>query len=192
MGEPQGRIEVIAGCMFSGKTEELIRRLRRATLAKQKVLVFKPAIDNRYAPEKIASHAGVTFDAIPIDHPEEMLAQLQDADVIGLDEGQFFPPEIVETVQAVARGGKRVVIVGLDMDYQGVPFGSMPQLLAIAERIDKLTAVCMVCGTDATRSQRIAASDSQVLVGGDDVYEARCRQHWSPTPVFSRMEDPES
>ena len=195
MSESLGQVEAIAGCMFSGKTEELIRRLRRAIIGNQNVVAFKPAIDNRFAPERLASHAGLTLEAFPVSGPQEIFDRSKDADVVGIDELQFFDETVVEVAQALANNGKRVICAMLDMDYRGVPFGPVPNLLAVAERVDKLTAVCMTCGSHATRSQRIAASDDQVLVGGEGVYQARCRKHWSPQPVFSadhhmdRLED---
>jgi thymidine kinase len=182
-----GRIEVIAGCMFSGKAEELIRRLRRAMIAKQKVVVFKPVIDNRYEVEKIASHDGVMLEALPVGGPKPVFSGAQHADVVGIDEAQFFRQDIVDVAKMLASQGRRVVIAGLDLDYQGMPFGPMPMLLAVAERVDKLTAICTVCGQEAPRSQRIAASGEQVLVGGDDAYEARCREHWSPEPQLQTV-----
>jgi thymidine kinase len=190
-----GWVEVIAGCMFSGKTEELIRRLNRAIIAKQSVVVFKPIIDDRYAKEEVASHGGVTIEAIPVSDPQEIYDRCKEADVVGVDEVQFFDESVVEVVQALANEGKRVICAMLDMDYRGVPFGAVPGLMATAEEVDKVHAVCVCCGGPATRSQRIVDSSDQVLVGGADAYEARCRRHWSPNPVFSaarkmdRLED---
>lgn len=185
MSDTPGHVEAIAGCMFSGKTEELIRRLNRAIIGRQKVVAFKPIIDNRFAPEKIASHAGLTLEAIPVNSSHEIYDLAKDADVVGIDEVQFFDADVIEVIQALANDGKRIICAMLDMDYRGVPFGPVPVLLAVSEKVDKLHAVCVTCGTAATRSQRIAASDEQVLVGGEGVYQARCRQHWSPQPVFS-------
>lgn len=193
--EPMGCVEVIAGSMFSGKTEELIRRLRRAIIGRQLVVAFKPVIDDRYHAEDLMTHDGLTLTARPVKDVAEIARLGSDADVVGLDEAQFFEDDIVDVVQGLAKAGKRVIIAGLDMDFRGVPFGAMPQLLAVAERLDKLQAVCTVCGGSATRSQRVVASHEKVVVGGTAVYEARCRKHWNPRPVFStdrRMEERES
>jgi thymidine kinase len=170
--------------MFSGKTEELIRRLRRAVIARQKVQVFKPAIDNRYAVEKVKSHAGVDFEAFPITRAAEILQNLEpDTTVIGVDEAQFLDEEIVPIARSLADKGLRVIVAGLDQDFRGEPFGSMPLLLAFAERVDKLQAICMVCGEPATRTQRLVNGrpahyhEPIVVVGASEMYEARCRQH---------------
>jgi thymidine kinase len=180
-----GWVEIVTGGMFSGKTEELIRRLRRAMIARQRVASFKPIIDDRYSAEDIVSHGGVTLTSRPISDPKDILGLVDGVEVVGFDEAQFFSDEIVDVVQEVARGGRRVIIAGLDMDYRGVPFGPVPNLLAVAERVDKLHAVCTICGSAATRSQRIVDSEDQVVVGGVSVYEARCRTHWKPQPTFS-------
>lgn len=179
-----GTVEVICGSMFSGKTEELIRRLRRATIARQKVQVFKPAIDNRYNSEKVASHAGSAFDALPIQKSRDILANLDpDTTVVGVDEAQFFDGEIVDVVQQLAARNIRVIVAGLDLDFRGEPFGSMPLLMAVAERVDKLQAICVVCGEAACRTQRLVNGkpahyhDPVVIVGAAEMYEARCRQH---------------
>ncbi len=184
MKHTTGSIEVVCGSMFSGKTEELIRRLRRATIARQKVQVFKPAIDNRYVVEKVKSHAGMDIDARPITQSAEILRSLDpDTTVVGVDEAQFLDPEIVPIVRALADRGVRVIIAGLDQDFSGEPFGSMPMLMAFAERVDKLQAICMVCGEPATRTQRLVNGkparydDPVVIVGAAEMYEARCRQH---------------
>ncbi len=179
-----GSIEVICGSMFSGKTEELIRRLRRAQIARQKIQVFKPAIDLRYTDKAIASHNGLQENAIPVNDSAELLAHLDaTADVIAIDEVQFFDTAIVGVCNTLADQGKRVICAGLDMDFRGVPFGPIPQLLAIAERVEKLQAICVVCGAAASRTQRLIAGqpaysdDPVVLVGASEVYEARCRAH---------------
>lgn len=179
-----GWIEVVCGSMFSGKTEELIRRLRRAQIARQKIQVFKPAIDLRYTDKAIASHNGLQENAIPVNNSEELRARLDPAvDVVAIDEVQFFDMAIVDVCNDLANQGKRVICAGLDMDFRGVPFGPIPQLLAIAERVDKLQAICVVCGADASRTQRLIAGepayfdDPIVLVGASEVYEARCRTH---------------
>lgn len=178
-----GWIEVICGSMFSGKSEELIRRVKRAKIAKQKVQVFKPSIDKRYSVTEIASHSGLVVEAVLADHPQEILDKVTpETDVVAIDEVQFFPPEIVDVCHALADNGKRVIIAGLDQDFKGKPFGPVPNLLAVAEKIDKLQAICVVCGKTASRSQRIidgepAAYDSPtVLVGATEKYEARCRK----------------
>lgn len=179
-----GWIEVICGSMFSGKTEELIRRLRRAQIARQEIQVFKPAIDLRYSDKAIASHNGLQEHAIPVNSSEDIRRQLApNSDVIAIDEVQFFDQDIVDLCNALADQGKRVICAGLDMDFRGVPFGPIPQLLAVAERVDKLRAICVVCGTEASRTQRLIAGkpayydDPIVLVGAAEVYEARCRAH---------------
>lgn len=178
-----GWVEVICGCMFSGKTEELIRRMTRAQIARQKLQVFKPAIDNRYGESVVASHNSNSFESLPVQHSQDILAHLDDATrVVGIDEAQFFDGAIVEVVERMARRGIRVVVAGLDMDYMARPFGPMPQLLAIAEQVTKLSAICVVCGSPASRSQRISAAEETVLVGAHDSYEARCRAHHHPEP----------
>ena len=176
-----GWIEVIAGSMFSGKSEELIRRLNRARIARQKVQVFKPAIDARYSIEEIASHSGQKHDSIPVSTTAEMLSQIhEDTQVIGIDEGQFFDAAIVDAVNDLARRGKRVIVAGLDQDYTGKPFDPMPQLLSIAEFITKTHAICVRCGATANYSQRTVESEARVEVGASDKYEARCRQCFVP------------
>jgi thymidine kinase len=176
-----GWIEVIVGSMFSGKSEELIRRLRRAQIARQKVQVFKPKIDDRYSIEQIASHSGMTHLSKPVMTAAEMLAQIEDdTEVIGIDEGQFFDMEIVEAVNNLASAGKRIIIAGLDQDYMGRPFEPMPQLLSIAEFITKTHAICVKCGSTANYSQRTSESKERVEVGAADKYEARCRKCFVP------------
>ncbi len=184
MPPAHGTIEVITGSMFSGKTDELIRRLIRARIARQKVQVFKPAIDVRYAVEKVTSHNGSHFEATPIVAASEILQHLQpDTTVIGIDEAQFFDAEIVTVVEMLADRGLRVIIAGLDMDFRGEPFGPMPLLMAKAERVDKLQAICMVCGEPASRTQRLVNGqpahydDPVVIVGASELYEPRCRLH---------------
>lgn len=179
-----GWIEVICGSMFSGKTEELIRRLRRAQIARQRVQVFKPMIDVRYAEEAIASHNGLQLQAIPVEDCTELRARVDpQADVVAIDEVQFFDDTVVDLCQELADSGKRVICAGLDMDFRGEPFGPMPQLLAVAELVDKLRAICVVCGQPASRTQRLIEGspafydDPVVLVGASEVYEARCRRH---------------
>lgn len=176
-----GWIEVIAGCMFSGKTEELIRRLRRSQIAKQNVKIFKPKIDSRYSKEAIVSHSEQFLPSILIEDASEILNHASDAQVIGIDEAQFFSNNIVEISNKLADEGKRVIIAGLDQDYRGIPFEPMPQLLAIAEYITKSLAICVVCGNPADKTQRKAAMPERVVVGASDLYEARCRKcHYIP------------
>lgn len=175
-----GWVEVVTGCMFSGKTEELIRRLNRASYATQRVMVFKPAIDVRYAEEDIVSHSSYRFSCIPVSNATEMLKRVGDAQVVGVDEAQFFEEDLVSVVDQLANQGRRVVVAGLDQDYRGKPFGPMPGLMAISEYVTKTLAVCMVCGSPANRSQRLVHRNQQVLLGAEDSYEARCRLHWEP------------
>lgn len=179
-----GSIEVITGSMFSGKTDELIRRLRRATIARQKVQVFKPAIDIRYADKKVTSHAGGDYDAIPLQNSSEIYPLLEaDTTVVAIDEAQFFDKGLTQVVQDLADRGLRVIVAGLDTDFRGEPFGPMPVLMAQAERVDKFNAICMVCGEPATRTQRLVNgqpanyNDPVVIVGASEMYEARCRTH---------------
>lgn len=177
-----GQVEVICGSMFSGKTEELIRRVRRAQIARQKVQVFKPSIDNRYGTEQVSSHNGMHWDAIPVDRAERILELVDDdTDVVAIDEGQFFNWEIAHVCEVLAGQGVRVIVAGLDMDFRGEPFGPMPLLMAQAERVDKLQAICVRCGRPASRTQRLingrpaSVDDPVILVGASEVYEARCR-----------------
>lgn len=179
-----GSLEVITGSMFCGKTDELIRRLRRATIARQKVQVFKPAIDDRYAERRVTSHAGSDYEAMPIKEGDEILRSLEaDTTVVAIDEAQFFDDRIIPIVNKLAEQGLRVIIAGLDTDFRGEPFGPMPVLMAIAERVDKLHAICMVCGEAASRTQRLVNGkparydDPVVIVGAAELYEARCRKH---------------
>jgi thymidine kinase len=176
-----GWVEVIAGSMFSGKSEELIRRLNRARIARQKVQVFKPRIDDRYSVEEIASHSGMTHISKPVMTAAELLAQIDDdTEVIGIDEGQFFDMEVIDAVNELAAMGKRVIIAGLDQDYMGKPFEPMPQLLSIAEYITKTHAICVKCGQTANYSQRTFESEERVEVGAAGKYEARCRACFIP------------
>ena len=179
----EGWVEIIVGSMFSGKSEELIRRLRRAQIARQKVQVFKPKIDDRYSIEQIASHSGMTHVSKPVMTAKELLDQIEaDTEVVGIDEGQFFDMAIVETVNDLANSGKRVIVAGLDQDYLGRPFEPMPQLLSIAEFITKTHAICVKCGSTANYSQRTSQSSERVEVGASDKYEARCRRCFVPQP----------
>ena len=178
-----GWLEVISGVMFSGKSEELIRRIRRAIIAKKKIQVFKSHLDERYAGlYHVSSHDGRTVEAIPVDSPEQIARKLEpDTPVVAIDEAQFLPAGIVELATALATSGRRVIVAGADTDFRGEPFGCMPQLLAIAEVVDKLHAICVVCGNPASRNQRLiggkpARYDSPtIMVGSTEAYEARCR-----------------
>jgi thymidine kinase len=178
LGFPRGGcIEVVCGSMFSGKTEELLRRIKRARLARQHVVLFKPRIDNRYDEVKIVTHEGVNADAVPVASANELGALVPSGThVVGIDEVQFFSDEIVPAVERLANAGARVIVAGLDQDYRGVPFGPVPKLMAVAEYVTKLHAVCAQCGAPASRSQRIAATEGQLFVGGAAAYEARCRR----------------
>lgn len=177
-----GKIELICGSMFSGKTEELIRRVRRAVIAKQKVQVFKPVIDNRYHASRVQSHNGSDFEARPVDSAESIITNLDpDTTVVAIDEVQFFDPTITAVCERLADSGKRVICAGLDMDFRGEPFGPIPDLMAHAEHVHKLHAICVVCSEDASRTQRLingnpaAYDDPIIMVGAAEVYEARCR-----------------
>ncbi len=186
-----GHVEVVCGPMFSGKTEELIRRMKRAEIARQRYQVFKPIIDDRYGKEFVASHNSNRMDAIPVAHSQQILELLEDTTrIVGIDEAQFFDNGLVEVVERLANRGLRVVCAGLDMDYRGKPFGPMADLMAIAEDVKKLPAICVVCGSPATRSQRVSASNEQVLVGAHDSYEARCRAHHRTVAEDRRMQTP--
>jgi thymidine kinase len=166
--------------MFSGKTEELIRRARRAEIAKQKVAIFKPCIDNRYSSEHIVSHSEQTLVSQVVDDALEILERSKDAQVVGIDEGQFFKSNLVDVCEQLANQGKRVIVAGLDQDYRGKPFEPMPQILAVAEYITKTLAICVVCGSPADRTQRKTQQSDRVLVGAKDIYEARCRHCFEP------------
>jgi len=171
-----GWIEVIVGSMYSGKTEELIRRLRRAQIARQKVEIFKPAIDDRYAQDQIVSHSELRIPSRSVRTAKEVLDHAHEAQVIGIDEGQFLGRDLVAVCERLARNGKRVIVAGLDQDYAGRPFEPMPELLAVAEYITKTLAICMVCGAPANRTYRKVKRPGRVVVGGADLYEARCRR----------------
>jgi thymidine kinase len=178
-----GWIEVVCGSMFCGKTEELIRRVRRAQIARQKVQVFKPAIDTRYAQREVTSHNGMQIEAVPVEDIAALRSLIDaDTNVVALDEAQFFEGDVISLCEELASQGKRVIVAGLDMDFRGEPFGPMPILMARAERVDKLQAICVVCGEAASRTQRLidgqpaAYDDPVILVGASEVYEARCRR----------------
>ena len=174
-GERRGWIEVICGSMFSGKTEELIRRLKRVKYANLSAEIFKPAIDTRYDEVKIVSHDTNFIMSTPVDNAQSILLLTQDVDVVGIDEAQFFDAEIADVCEKLALKGMRVIVAGLDMDYLGKPFGQMPNLLSIADYITKLHAICMVCGNIANVSYRKTSQEGQVLLGEKDIYEPRCR-----------------
>ncbi len=177
----EGWIEVVVGSMFSGKSEELIRRLRRAQIAKQRVQIFKPAIDNRYSDGHIVSHSDMRIPSVNVESARELLTRVDpDTEVVGVDEGQFFDAELPAVCNALADQGKRVIVAGLDQDYLGKPFDPMPQMLAIAEYITKTLAVCMVCGGPANHTQRLVVSEDRVLLGAQGTYEARCRRCFDP------------
>lgn len=176
-----GRIEVICGPMFSGKSEELIRRLRRAIIARQRVEVFKPGIDTRYADDEVVSHSDNRLSATPVANARQLLdTVLLRTEVVGIDEAQFFDEDLVEVCDTLANRGCRVIIAGLDLDSRGRPFHPMPALLAIAEVVTKSQAVCMVCGAAASFSQRLTGGGDQVELGSSESYEARCRRHFEP------------
>ncbi|MEW5961360.1 MAG: thymidine kinase [Chloroflexota bacterium] len=179
-----GWIELICGSMFSGKTEELIRRVKRAQIARQKVQVFKPALDNRYYAARVSSHSGAQYEATVVNDASDIVALIEkDTEVIAIDEVQFFDWTIAEHCERLANEGYRVILAGLDMDFRGEPFGPMPLLMAQAEAVDKLQAICMVCGAPASRTQRLIDGrpanydDPVIMVGASEVYEARCRRH---------------
>jgi thymidine kinase len=184
MKHHSGRVEVICGSMFSGKTEELIRRVRRAIIAHQKIQVFKPVIDDRYGVEQVSSHNGQNVEAVPVAKAHDILTLLElTTTVVAVDEVQFFDAEIIEIAQQLAGQGIRVILAGLDMDFRGEPFGPIPQLLSVAEDVTKLHAICVVCGEDATRTQRLVNGsparydDPIIMIGAQERYEARCRDH---------------
>ena len=174
-GEKLGWIEVICGSMFSGKTEELIRRMKRAKIAHLKTEIFKPAVDNRYDEMNVVSHDENAIVSVPVQHSQNILLLAHEADVIGIDEAQFFDNGIVSVCEQLALGGKRIIAAGLDMDYLGKPFGPVPQLLAVADYITKLHAICVHCGNIASMSYRKTKQSGQVVIGELDIYEPRCR-----------------
>ena len=179
-----GWIEVVCGSMFSGKTEELIRRIKRAVYGKQTVQVFKPKLDTRYDETQVVSHSQLKVTSTPIERAEEIFYHLSpETQVVGIDEVQFFGHEVVQVCEALANKGLRVICAGLDQDFQGRPFEPMPQLLAIAEYVTKQLAICVVCGNPANRSQRIASNGERVMVGAAEAYEARCRKCHQPEPA---------
>lgn len=177
-----GWIEVIVGCMFSGKSEEMIRRVKRAMIANQKAIVFKPEIDKRYSEDKIVSHNGIKLKAISVKDPNEIYSKSQNFDVIAIDEAQFFDQKLIEVVEKLAEENKRIIIAGLDQDFRGEPFSIMPHLMAIADSVDKLHAICVVCGAVATKSQRLIEGkpapyeSPTIIVGAMETYQPRCRK----------------
>ena len=178
-----GWLEIITGPMYCGKSEELIRRIKRVKIAQKNIKVFKPLIDNRYSNDNVVSHSGKSVEAVPVDHPEEIFDKINEKiDVIAIDEIQFFHPDIVNICEELANDGMRVILAGLDRDFRGEPFDPVPELMARAEYIDKLHAICVGCGEPATRTQRLidgepaSYDDEVILVGADEVYEARCRK----------------
>jgi thymidine kinase len=176
-----GWVEVITGSMFSGKSEELIRRIRRAQIARQRVQIFKPRVDDRYAGDHIVSHSDMKMPSLVVASAREVLDQVEDrTEVVGIDEGQFFDPGIVQVINTLADRGVRVIVAGLDQDFTGRPFEPMPQILAVAEYVDKALAICMQCGAPANRTQRLTGSTDRVVVGGAQDYEARCRRCFQP------------
>ncbi len=175
-----GWIEVVVGSMFSGKTEELIRRCRLAQIAKRKVMIFKPAMDNRFATTEIVSRADVRLPCRSVNSSQDILEIAEDATVVGIDEAQFFDRGLVKVCEHLANRGKRVIVAGLDQDFRGEPFTLVARMMAVAEYVKKVLAICVVCGNPANRSQRIVASTSRIVVGDTDVYEARCRKCFVP------------
>ncbi len=177
-----GWIEIVCGSMFSGKTEELLRRMKRARLARQGAVLFKPRVDNRYDEVKVVSHEGLNAEAVPVASAQELLSRVPPAViVVGIDEVQFFDDGIVEVAESLASRGVRVIAAGLDQDWRGKPFGPIPALMSVAEYVTKLHAVCARCGGAATRSQRLVAAEGQLFVGGSAEYEARCRACFVPS-----------
>jgi thymidine kinase len=183
-----GWIEVIAGCMFSGKTEELLRRVERARIARQRVLVVKPRLDVRYGLDEVVTHGRQRIPCVPVDRAADILAHVAEIDVLGIDEAQFFDGELPGIAERLADDGLRVIVAGLDLDSRGRPFEPMPELMAQAEYVDKLLAVCTTCGAPASRSQRLVHRDTRVLLGATEAYEARCRRHWEPDRFDAEQE----
>lgn len=170
-----GWLEIIVGSMFSGKTEELLRRIRRAEIARQRTVIFKPLIDNRFSDTDVVSHSKMSSPSIVIEDPGEILTYCKEYDVIGIDEGQFFSDKLIEVCDRLANQGKRIIVAGLDMDYQKQPFGPIPALMALAEYVTKTHAICVICGKPANHSYRKVKKVSQIMVGGEAEYEPRCR-----------------
>ncbi|MEE9166663.1 MAG: thymidine kinase [Candidatus Neomarinimicrobiota bacterium] len=179
-----GWIEVICGSMFSGKTEELIRRLRRAQIARQQVSIFKPKIDSRFSSDYIVSHSKLKMESQLVENSSKILEKAEDSQVVGIDEAQFFEPALVEVCRELASQEKRVIVAGLDKDFRGEPFGSIPTLLSEAEYITKTLAICVICGNPANYTQRLSQDVDQIIIGEMDIYEARCRSCFEP-PAMS-------
>lgn len=186
-GSKAGWIEVICGSMFSGKTEELLRRLNRALIARQKVEIFKPAVDTRYHEYDVVSHNANSIRSTPVQFSEDILLLAGNCDVVGIDEAQFFDEDLVDACTKLANGGKRVIVAGLDMDFSGKPFGPMPQLLAVAEYVTKVHAICVKCGDIAHYSYRLVADQKTVMLGEKDTYEARCRRCFLKGPQAEQI-----
>lgn len=180
MPKDTGWLEVITGSMFSGKTEELLRRIRRSVIAKQPTILFKPKLDTRYSTDHVVSHDQIRFPSVAIKDPFEMLELSKDKWVVGIDEAQFFSSALVDVVNELALSGKRVIVAGLDQDYRAEPFHPMPELMAMAEYVTKHLAICSRCGNPATRNQRLVSTGGQVLLGSLEAYEARCRKCFEP------------
>ncbi|MDF1549367.1 MAG: thymidine kinase [Bacteroidales bacterium] len=183
-----GWIEVVTGSMFSGKTEELIRRIRRAEIAQQKIAIFKPKIDKRYSEKDVVSHDSKTIPSIPVTEAKEILEHIKDIEVIGIDEAQFFENDLPEICNYLANNGKRVIIAALDMDFTGKPFGPVPQLLAIAEYVTKVHAICMKCGNLAHYSHRLSDVQKLVILGEKDIYEPLCRECYKKSKLDKKKE----
>ncbi|MBU0529395.1 thymidine kinase [bacterium] len=175
-----GWIEVICGSMFSGKTEELMRRIRRAQIAKLETKIFKPKVDDRFSPNHVVSHNQIKMDSQIVETSDEILTNSQKAQVVAIDEAQFFDDDIVKICKILAKQKKRVIVAGLDTDYRGEPFGPMPHLMCEADYVDKLRAICVVCGNPATYTQRTSKDRQRVIIGETDIYEARCRSCYKP------------
>jgi len=191
LGRRSGTVEVITGSMFSGKTEQQIRRVKRAHFARQRVQAFKPRIDDRYDPERIVSHGAVAVDAVAVATSDSLLERVhEETQVVAVDEAQFFDRGIVEACEQLANQGIRVIVAGLDQDYLGRPFAPMPELMAIAEEVTKVHAVCTMCGATASRSQRLLSQATTVLVGGAETYEARCRACFEPRDLPRAPSEP--
>ena len=184
-----GWIEVICGSMFSGKTEELIRLVRRASIARQKVAIFKPRIDSRYSDDHIVSHSELKIESQVVSNAKEIIENALESQVVGIDEAQFFDDNLVKVCQKLANMGKRVIVAGLDTDYRGVPFEPIPQLMAIAEYVTKTHAICVICGNPANFTYRKTHDEARVIVGADEIYEARCRNCYEP-PIETPKDKP--
>lgn len=189
-GQRSGWIEVVTGCMFSGKTEELIRRIRRAVFAGQGVIIFKPFKDNRYSEREVVSHDEKAYTSTVVQNAEDIILQSQDYPVIGIDEAQFFDHALIDVCQHLALKGRRVIVAGLDLDYKGIPFGPMPHLLAVAEYVTKVHAICPHCGNLATHSYRLSEEQETVVVGEKDKYEPRCRTCYSMGNILNFQKKP--